>query len=321
MRQEEIVVQPGEKGERIDTFLAGKTGITRSQIQKLIESGDILVNEKAVSQHYRVKAQDTVSIGVAEKGTEELVPEPIPLDILYKDDYLVVVNKPAGMVVYPAAGHGHGTLMNALSYSCSNLATVGAPLRPGVVHRLDKDTSGVMVVALDDSTYYSLTEQFKERSINRRYSALVYGDVKENEGRIALKIGRSESDRKKMSTRSKRGKEAVTQWTVMKRFGNATLVTVKLGTGRTHQIRVHFASIGHPVLGDRTYGKKTELAIKGRTEILFHRQMLHAEVLGFTHPATGKYIELSSPIPDDMAGKIEQMNELNPRSRCRGNGL
>jgi 23S rRNA pseudouridine1911/1915/1917 synthase len=321
MGLEEIVVQPGEKGARIDTFLAGKTGITRSQIQKLIESGEILVNGKAVSQHYRVKSQDTVSVGVAEKSTEELVPEPIPLDILYKDTSLVVANKPAGMVVYPAAGHGHGTLMNALSCYCSNLATVGAPLRPGVVHRLDKDTSGVMVVALDDIAYYSLTEQFKERSITRRYTALVYGDLQANEGQISLKIGRSASDRKKMSTRSKRGKEAITQWTLMRRFGKATLVTVKLGTGRTHQIRVHFASIGHPVLGDSTYGKKTELVLRERRKILFHRQMLHAELLGFTHPATGKYMEFSSPIPDDMAGKIEQMNELNPRSRCRGNGL
>ena len=314
MSQEKIIVQPEEKGERIDTFLAGKTGITRSQIQKLIENGDILVNEKVVSQHYRVKIQDVITIGVAEKNTEELVPEPIPLDILYQDYHLVVVDKPAGIVVYPAAGHGHGTLMNALAHKCNHLASVGAPLRPGVVHRLDRDTSGVMVVALDDTTYYSLAEQFTERSINRRYSALVYGDLKENEGRIALKIGRSESDRKKMSVRSKRGKEAVTEWKVIRRFGPGTFIQVKLGTGRTHQIRVHFASIGHPVLGDRTYGKKTELEMRNRSKILFHRQMLHAELLGFFHPATRQYMEFSSPFPKDMAEKIEQMNALNPRS-------
>ncbi len=314
MFREKIVVQPEEKGERIDTFLAGKTGVTRSQIQKLIENGDVHVNDRAVSQHHRVKMHDVITIGVAEKKTEDLVPEPIPLDILYKDDYLVVVNKPAGMVVYPAAGHDHGTLMNALSYYFNQLASLGAPLRPGVVHRLDKDTSGVMVVALDDSTYYSLAEQFKERSINRRYSALVYGLMKENEGRIALKIGRSESDRKKMSTRSKKGKEAVTQWTVIRKFGNATIIKVKLGTGRTHQIRVHFASMGHPVLGDRTYGKKSELEIKGRRKILFPRQMLHAELLGFIHPVTGQYMEFSSPWPKDMVEKIEELQILNRRN-------
>jgi 23S rRNA pseudouridine1911/1915/1917 synthase len=314
MSQEKIVVQPEEKGERIDTFLAGKTGITRSQIQKLIENGDVLVNNKTVNQHYRVKIQDLITIGSAAKKTGELFPEPIPIDILFQDDHLAVVNKPAGMVVYPAAGHDHDTLMNALSYYCNHLASVGAPLRPGVVHRLDKDTSGVMVIALDDSAYYSLAEQFKERSINRRYSSLVYGDLKENEGRIDLKIGRSATDRKKMSTRSKRGKEAVTQWTVIKRFGNATLIRVKLGTGRTHQIRVHFASIGHPVLGDRTYGKKTELEIKKTRRILFPRQMLHAELLGFIHPATGQYMEFSSPLPEDMVEKIEELQILNPRN-------
>jgi 23S rRNA pseudouridine1911/1915/1917 synthase len=302
-----IVIQPQESGERIDTFLARKTGITRSQIQKLIENSDVLVNEKPVNQHYKIKMQDVIHISITEKENEELIPEQIPVDILYKDNHLVVVNKPAGMVVYPAAGHGHGTLMNALSYACDHLASVGGPLRPGVVHRLDKDTSGVMVVALDDSTYYSLAEQFKERSINRRYGALVCGDLKENEGRIALKIGRSESDRKKMSTRSKRGKEAVTNWSVITRFANAAFIRVKLGTGRTHQIRVHFASIGHPVLGDRTYGQKTELEIKGRRKILFPRQMLHAELLGFIHPATGKYMEFSSPLPEDMVDKIEEM--------------
>lgn len=306
MPLENMVVQAEEAGERIDAFIAGKTGITRSQIQKLIKSSHVLVNEKPVNQNYRIKMRDMISIILVEKKNEELIPENIPLDILYQDDHLVVVNKPAGMVVYPAAGHGHGTLMNALSYSCGHLASVGAPLRPGVVHRLDKDTSGVMVVAFDDSTYYSLAEQFKVRSVTRRYSALVYGDLKENEGLIALKIGRSWSDRKKMSTRSKRAKDAVTQWKVLKRFGNATLIRVKLGTGRTHQIRVHFSSIGHPVLGDRTYGKKTEIEFRGRRVVL-HRQMLHAALLGFVHPVTGQYMEFQSPLPKDMADTIAAM--------------
>ena len=309
VRVKNIEVQISEAGKRIDIFLAKRTGITRSQIQRLITQGNVLINSKDVSQNYRLKSKDLISINIPDKETEGLLPEPIPLDILYKDNHLVVVNKPAGMVVYPAAGHAHGTLMNALSYHCKKLTTVGGPLRPGVVHRLDKDTSGVMVIALNDKAYYNLIEQFKHRTINRKYIALVYGNLREDEGEIALKIGRSESDRKKMSTRVRKGKEAVTRWKVLKRFGNATLVEARLGTGRTHQIRVHFASIGHPLLGDRTYGKKVEIEAKTRKIILFPRQMLHAELLGFTHPATGAYLEFSSPVPEDMA---ERINDLNP---------
>ncbi|MDP2754008.1 MAG: RluA family pseudouridine synthase [Nitrospirota bacterium] len=309
VRVKNIVVQISEAGKRIDIFLAKRTGITRSQIQRLITTGNVLINNKDVSQNYRLKSKDLISINIPDKETEGLLPEPIPLDILYKDNHLVVVNKPAGMVVYPAAGHAHGTLMNALSYHCKKLTTVGGPLRPGVVHRLDKDTSGVMVIALNDKAYYNLIEQFKHRTINRKYIALVYGNLREDEGEIALRIGRSESDRKKMSTRVRKGKEAVTRWKVLKRFGNATLVEARLGTGRTHQIRVHFASIGHPVLGDRTYGKKVEIEAKTKKIILFPRQMLHAELLGFTHPATGAYLEFSSPVSEDMA---ERINDLNP---------
>jgi 23S rRNA pseudouridine1911/1915/1917 synthase len=309
MQVKNIEVQISEAGKRIDIFLAKRTGITRSQIQRLITTGNVLVNSKEVSQNYRLKLKDLISINIPDKETEGLMPEPIPLDILYKDNHLVVVNKPAGMVVYPAAGHAHGTLMNALSCHCKKLTTVGGPLRPGVVHRLDKDTSGVMVIALNDKAYYNLIEQFKHRTINRKYIALVYGNLREDEGEIALKIGRSESDRKKMSTRVRKGKEAVTRWKALKKFGNATLVEARLGTGRTHQIRVHFASIGHPLLGDRTYGKKVEIEAKTRKIILFPRQMLHAELLGFTHPATGAYLEFSSPVPEDMA---ERINDLNP---------
>src|SRR4030043_844171 len=298
MQIKNIIVRTTETGERLDTFLAKKTGITRSQIQRLIEKGNILVNNKDISQNYRLKAKDLIYLSIPDKETEGLIPEPIPIEILYKDEYLVVVNKPANMVVYPAAGHTHGTLMNAISYHCKNLATIGGPLRPGVVHRLDKDTSGVMVIALNDEAYYNLIEQFRHRTINRRYIALIYGDLGEDEGEIALRIGRSESDRKKMSTRVKRGKEAVTRWKVLERFGNATLIEARLGTGRTHQIRVHFASTGHPVLGDRTYGKKS---------LSFPRQMLHAKLLGFTHFVTKEYLEFSAPLPEDMAQKIKEL--------------
>lgn len=304
-----IRIHGGETGQRLDTFLAKRTGITRSQIQKFIENGDVLVNSKSVSSNYRVKADDTVTIIMSRGGNEKLIPESIPIEILYKDEYIIVVNKPAGMVVYPSAGHGHGTLMNALAYHCRKLATLGGPLRPGVVHRLDKDTSGIMVIAVDDDAYYNLVEQFRERTIKRRYIALVYGNIKDS-GEIVLPIGRSKSDRKKMSTRVKRGKEAVTRWKVLKRFGIATLIEVGLGTGRTHQIRVHLFSIGHTVLGDRTYGRKVELEIKKR-KVSFPRQMLHAELLGFTHPITGEHMEFSSPLPEDMREAIDILSKFN----------
>jgi 23S rRNA pseudouridine1911/1915/1917 synthase len=303
-----IEVQAPEAGERLDTFLARKAGITRSQIQKLIAEGNVFVNNKDVNQNYRLKKKDLISLSIPDKEAEGLLPEPIPIEILYKDDHLVVVNKPANMVVYPAAGHNHGTLMNAISYHCKKLATLGGPLRPGIVHRLDKDTSGVMVIALNDEAYYNLIEQFKYRKINRRYIALIYGNLRKDEGEISLRIGRSESDRKKMSTRVREGKEAVTKWNVIKRFSDATLVEVRLGTGRTHQIRVHFASTGHPVLGDRTYGKKVDIEIKTKKKISFPRQMLHAELLGFTHPVTGEYLEFSSPVPEDMTEKIKDLS-------------
>jgi len=308
MPVQNIVVQSSEAGERIDTFLAEKTGITRSQVQKFIVNGAVFVNEMSVSRNYRLKMNDAIIFSVTDKEEEGLIPESVPVEILYKDEHLIVVNKPAGMVVYPAAGHSCGTLMNALAYHCGKLAAVGGPLRPGVVHRLDKDTSGVMVIALSDRAYYDLTSQFRERTINRRYKALIYGNLKEDEGEICLRIGRSPSDRKKMSTRGKTGKEARTRWKILKRFGSSTLIEVKLGTGRTHQIRVHFASIGHPVLGDRTYGKKVELEVSGRKKISFPRQMLHAELLGFIHPATGEHLEFSSPLPEDMAQKVEEMS-------------
>jgi len=307
MHSEEIEVSISEAGERLDIFLSRKTGITRSQIQALIKSGNVLVNTKDVTQKYRLKAHDLISLRIPAKEIEGLIPEQIPLGIIYKDKYIVIVNKPPGMVVYPAAGYTRGTLMNALAYHCDHLSAPGGPLRPGVVHRLDKDTSGVIVVALNNQAYYNLVNQFKQRTIKKKYIALIYGNLKNSTGEIVRDIGRSVSDRKKMSTRTRRGKEAITQWKVLERFGIATLIEVKLGTGRTHQIRVHFASIGHPVLGDRTYGKKSEVTVKEKEKIFFPRQMLHAELLGFIHPVTGEYLEFSSPMPEDMAQRIREL--------------
>ena len=299
-------VQPEEAGERIDTFLARKAERSRSQIQRLILKKNVLVNEKNINQDFKIRAADIITVTFTDEHEDILIPEALDLPILYKDRYVAVVDKPAGMVVYPAAGHRSGTLMNALSYYSDKLARVGLPLRPGVVHRLDKETSGVMIVAVDDTAYYNLVEQFRRRAITRRYAALIYGSMKGEKGEIKSKIGRSASDRKKMSTRSRSGKEAITRWKVLQKYHGATMVDVKLSTGRTHQIRVHFAAEGHPVLGDRTYGRIKEIRAQ-RQSIHFPRQMLHAAVLGFTHPSTGKYMEFSSSLPADMQTVIKEL--------------
>ncbi|MCK4910643.1 MAG: RluA family pseudouridine synthase, partial [Thermodesulfovibrionales bacterium] len=235
--------------------------------------------------------------------------EDIPLDILFSDDHVVVVNKPSGLVVYPAAGHYDGTLMNALKARFGSLANVGGPLRPGVVHRLDKDTSGAIAVALTDEAYYTLVEQFKARTTSRTYIALINGRLKENEGTIDAPIGRSPHDRKKMSTKVSGGKEALTHWRVLKEFPGASLVEIRLSTGRTHQIRVHMISIGHSVLGDRAYGRKIKVEYKSKV-VKFPRQMLHAATLGFDHPATGERMNFTAPMPEDMLNAIKALEAL-----------
>ncbi|HSB32365.1 MAG TPA: RluA family pseudouridine synthase [Candidatus Sulfobium mesophilum] len=299
----EFQIDDKDNGKRIDVVSSEMSGISRSQIQHLIEKGLLTVNTQRIRANYRAKPGDRISIQIQDEE-QKLLKEDLPVEVLYKDDFLIVLDKPAGMVVYPAAGHPGGTLMNAVAYKSGELASVGGPLRPGVVHRLDKETSGVMVVALDDTAYYGLSEQFRTRTIDRKYIALVYGSLRDESGQISLRIGRSESDRKKMSTRIKRGKEALTSWKVIERFSSATLIEAKLGTGRTHQIRVHLASLGHPVLGDRTYGKKMQLEV-GRKKVVFPRQMLHAEILGFIHPVKGQYMKFASELPQDMRQIIE----------------
>ncbi len=306
----EFRIENENAGKRIDILSSELSGLSRSQIHNLIEKGLLTVNTQRTKPNYKAKPGDRILLHLFVEE-QKLIKEDLPVAIFFKDDFLIVVDKPAGLVVYPAAGHSTGTIMNAIAYHSPKLASIGAPLRPGVVHRLDKDTSGVMVVALDDGAYYGLVEQFRERTIDRRYKALVYGNLREDRGQISLRIGRSESDRKKMSTRVKRGKEAVTAWNVVERFGIATLIEAKLGTGRTHQIRVHFASIGHPVLGDLTYGKKTQVEA-GRKKIVFPRQMLHAELLGFTHPVNGRCMKFRSDLPEDMRQIIEALRELKP---------
>jgi len=295
-----FIVNDENGGTRLDVFLSGETGRSRSSLGQLIASGHVMVNGAQRKAGYKLKPGDIVTLDLREEPCEDiLIPEPIPIDILYRDDDIVIINKPAGLVMYPAAGHPGGTLMNGLAHLVGKLATVGGPLRPGVVHRLDRDTSGLVVVALSDPAYHHLVRQFKDRTIEREYTALVNGDIREDKGVIDLPIGRSRYDRKRMSTRSRRGKEAKTFWRVLERFGTATLLRVRLATGRTHQIRVHLAAKGHSVLGDRTYGRKTRIELS-RRRIPIPRQMLHAGTLGITHPSTGERLLLKAPLPDDM---------------------
>lgn len=308
MKTVQLKIRDEASGQRIDVAASDLSGFTRSQIHRLIEKNFLTVNNRPAKPNYRTRSGDIIHISIPVE-TQKLIPEDLPVTILYADKFLVVVDKPPDMVVYPAAGNWSGTLLNAVAFHCNKLASVGGPLRPGVVHRLDKDTSGIMVIALDDSAYYHLVEQFRKRTIKRVYKALVYGILKNHRGEITLQIGRSQSDRKKMSTRTGKGKEAVTTWTVIERFQDATLVEAVLKTGRTHQIRVHFATVGHPVLGDKIYGKKTFIE-NGRRKIFFARQMLHAELLGFIHPVTGQYMEFTSKIPSDMTEAIRSLSAL-----------
>jgi 23S rRNA pseudouridine1911/1915/1917 synthase len=314
------IVTHENKRERLDTFLSAKSNLTRSHVQKLLSMKLVLVNSHTEKAGYRLREGDTIALTIPDEPKEQLIPEDIPLDVLWEDEYIIIVNKPPRMVIYPAAGNRSGTLMNALISKCNKLSSVGAPLRPGVVHRLDKDTSGALVIAKDDMAYYSLVKQFKKRETEKHYLALLHGKLKANQGEIRSLIGRSLSDRKKMSTRTRRGKEAITHYEVMERFQCATLAKVRIITGRTHQIRVHFASLGNPVLGDRTYGKKTELKA-GQKTIRFSRQMLHACSLKLRHPATGEMSEFTAPMPEDMECSIEELSKSSsdPDSKLPGN--
>lgn len=299
MKKEIYTVEIEEQGERLDVFIAKKSGLSRSYIQRLIKDRAVLVNSMPARVSYKIRQGDRIELTISDKPSTTLIPEDIPLEVIFNDPHIIVINKPHGMVVYPSAGHMKGTLMNALIARGERLALTGAPLRPGVVHRLDKDTSGIIMIAKDDTAYLNLLKQFQMREVEKHYLALVYGVLKEKRGEIRTVIGRSVSDRKKMSTRTKKGKEAITQYKVIREFNIASLVKVRLITGRTHQIRVHFASIGHPVLGDRTYGRKCLIKI-GEKEIRFTRQMLHAFSLRFRHPVTEEKIELTAPMPEDM---------------------
>ncbi|MFO0774912.1 MAG: RluA family pseudouridine synthase [Nitrospiraceae bacterium] len=300
----EIVVTAGEAPKRIDAFLANRDpDLSRSAIQRLIEDGRIQLNQHPVKPSQKIKPGDTITLEVPRPEPLEIQAEDIPLDILYEDDSLVVLNKPVGLVVHPAPGHWAGTLVNALLHHFhreeGSLSTVGGKERPGLVHRLDKETSGVMVIAKTDQAHVGLAAQFKAHSITREYEALVWGQPKPGRGTIELAIGRDTKERKKFSARTRSPKASITDYRVVATLGGkAAHVVVHPRTGRTHQIRVHLASIGHPILGDPTYGGRKVGSLMG---VRVPRVMLHARVLGFQHPVAQKYQEFSAPAPEDFA--------------------
>lgn len=286
-----VIVNENDKGKRLDIYIAENFNeLSRTMIKKLIESNNILVNDKSEKVSYKVQANDNISIDVPEAKETKLKAQEIPLDIIYEDSDIIVVNKPKGMVVHPANGNPDGTLVNAILSICKNsLSGIGGELRPGIVHRLDKDTSGLIIVAKNNKAHINMSEQIKERNVKKTYIALVRGNVPEEEATINMPIGRSTKDRKKMAV-TKNGKQAITHFKVLKRYSKYTLLEIKIETGRTHQIRVHMAEIGYPVVGDAVYSNgKNEFGIEG--------QMLHAYKLEFMHPITNKHMELTAPLP------------------------
>lgn len=304
-QEQEYGVPENGKGKRIDVMLMEyMEGYSRSQIQKMIEEQLILVNHKPVKANQKVQVGDLIQIRYLQPKPLELIPEKIPLDVVYEDESVIVINKARGMVVHPAAGNYTGTLVNALLSYCDDLSGINGISRPGIVHRLDKDTSGVMVVAKSDKAHASLAKQIKERSASRRYLAIVHGNVKEDKGIIKAPIGRHPVDRKKMAVVFENSKEAITRFHVLERFGEYTLVECKLLTGRTHQIRVHMAYIGHPVVGDTKYGpERSHFSILG--------QALHSAELTFQHPITHQTMQFSKDIPDDMKVILNELrNQL-----------
>ena len=288
----ELLFSAAEGGERIDKVLnEAMPDFSRSYLQKLIKNGNVLVKDICVKPNYRLNAEDEIQVRIPDDIPLDIQPENIPLDILYEDEDLLVINKPKGMVVHPAAGHYSGTLVNALLYHCDGqLSGINGVLRPGIVHRIDRDTTGSLLVCKNDMAHRALAEQLKEHSINRRYRAIVWGNLKDDEGTVDAPIGRHPVDRKKMAINRQNGKNAVTHYTVLQRFSKFTYIECRLETGRTHQIRVHMASIGHPLLGDEVYGP-------GKSPYTLEGQCLHAMTLGFVHPRTGEYVECTAPLP------------------------
>ncbi|MDA8124198.1 MAG: RluA family pseudouridine synthase [Deltaproteobacteria bacterium] len=304
-------VLPEEAGQRLDLFLTRKAPeLSRARIQKAIDEGCVRVNDRLVPASRKLKAGEEVRIALPELKPCGVLPEAIDLPILYEDASLLVIDKPAGLVVHPAPGHSAGTLVNALLHHCQDLSGIGGVLRPGIVHRLDMETSGLLVAAKSDAAHHGLAGQFKGHEVKKTYLALVYGDPKDDSGRIEAAVGRHPTDRKKMSTQSRHGRAAVSLWRVRERYGAATLLEVDIETGRTHQIRVHLTEIGHPVIGDKVYGGTGRIKtiadpfVRSRVKGM-ERQALHAWRLSFRHPLTGEALTFTAPLPKDMADLCE----------------
>ena len=305
MRQIRLEAEEEAVDERLDKYLGSVLpDQSRSWLQKLIKKGAVRVNGKAVKASCRLEAEDQIEIDLQEPEELPIPAEDIPLDILYEDADLLIVNKPKGMVVHPAAGHRTGTLVNAVLYRCrGQLSGINGVLRPGIVHRIDRDTTGALVVCKNDRAHVHVAEQLKEHTITRRYVAVVAGVLREDEGTVDAPIGRHPADRKRMAAGVKNGKRAVTHYRVLRRMKGHTLIECRLETGRTHQIRVHMASIHHPILGDTVYGaSKDPYHLEG--------QALHARVLGLVHPVTGAYIEVEAPVPEYMQALLEKLEKM-----------
>jgi 23S rRNA pseudouridine1911/1915/1917 synthase len=308
-----LVIGPDQAGERLDRFLASSMpGLSRSQAQRLIDEGHVLVAGRQAKANLALKDGDQITVELPAPVPASAQPEDIPVPLLYEDADLLVVNKPAGMVVHPAAGHSSGTLVNALLHHVDDLSGIGGELRPGIVHRLDKGTSGVMVVAKHDAAHEALARQFADREVEKEYVALVWGVVQAGR-RIDLPIGRDPNDRQKMSARSRRARSAVTRITRAQHMKGVTLCQVAIATGRTHQIRVHLNAIGHPIVGDATYG-----GVRGRVPqdlrpvLRLERPFLHAARLVFTHPTDGRTMSFEAPLPEDLQQVLDQLREAQP---------
>lgn len=287
-------------GERLDKVLVKvMEGYSRTQIQQLIQDKNVYINDKNVKASYKIEEGDSISVHIPEPENTDILPENIPLEVVYEDSDVIVVNKPSGMIVHPSAGIYSGTLVNALLYHCKDLSGINGVMRPGIVHRIDKETSGLLMVAKNDMAHKSLSEQLQEHTVTRRYYALVHGLIAHEYGRIEAPIGRDVKDRQKMTCTDKNAKEAITNFKVLERFKDMSLVECRLETGRTHQIRVHMQYIGHPVYGDPQYGLRKDDTTFG--------QYLHAKVLGFVHPRTGEEMYFESELPDFFQEKLDEL--------------
>lgn len=303
MSEKEIKIEQINEKQRLDAFLAStKLDISRSMAQKLIKSNQVFVNGKNEKESYKVKKDDIVKIIIEEPKESNLKEQEIPIDIIYEDDDIIVVNKEKGMVVHPGNGNPDGTLVNAILHHCKgSLSGIGGEIRPGIVHRIDKDTSGLLIVAKNDKAHISMAEEIKKHEVTKIYTTLVRGVIPENQATINMPIGRSPKERTKMAV-VKDGKEAVTHFEVLKRYSKYTLLKVKIDTGRTHQIRVHLAQIGYPVIGDEVYSN-------GKNEFGVHGQMLHSTILEFKHPITGEQMHLEAPLPKYFSDILEKLDK------------